>query len=248
MKTALVTGATRRLGSELARSFARDGYRVIVHANASFEEAKNLSDDLNSQGYAALAMGCDLSSGAAVTPFFQQVIAATGVPDVIVNNASVFKYDSPGSVDPEILQASLQLHVVAPILMTELAVRNKRPDQSLAIFNMLDQKLLNLNPDYFSYTVGKAGLHAATRLWHGMKTPGVRVFGILPGLLFPSGGQTAERYAEDVRKSPLQKPVTSRDIYAAIDFFVRNEEIGGQDFAVDGGESLTARMRDVAFE
>jgi hypothetical protein len=81
-----------------------------------------------------------------------------------------------------------------------------------------------------------------------MKTPGVRVFGILPGLLFPSGGQTTERYLEDVGKSPLQKPVTPRDIYEAIDFFVRNEDIEGQDFAIDGGESLTGRMRDVAFE
>lgn len=248
MKTALVTGAGRRLGADLARSFARDGYRVVLHANSSFQDAKSLSDSLNSEGYSALAFGCDLSLYGTIAHFFEQVIAATGIPDVIVNNASSFKYDAPGSVDQEILQRSLQLHVIAPVLIMELAVRNKSCHQAVTIFNILDQKLVNPNPDYFSYTVGKAGLHSATRLWQGMDMQDVRVFGILPGLLFPSGGQTADRYAEDVMKSPLQKAVTASDIYDAIAFFVRNKGIKGQDFAIDAGESLTGRARDVAFE
>ena len=248
MKTALVTGAARRLGAELVRSFAEDDYRVVLHANASFQDARTLAETLNAEGHSALAFAGDLSDSAAVETFLRQVIDAVGVPDVIVNSASVFQYDAPGSADLGNLQKSLQIHAVAPVLIMETAVRRKRADQALSIFNILDQKLRNLNPDYFSYTIGKAALHAATQLWQARAMPGVRVFGILPGLLFPSGGQTDERYRDDVRKSPLQRAVTARDLYDAIAFFARSEDVPGQDFAVDGGESLTHRTRDVAFE
>jgi NAD(P)-dependent dehydrogenase (short-subunit alcohol dehydrogenase family) len=248
MKTALVTGAAHRLGAELARFFAQDGHRVIIHANSSITEAAALVASLEASGHEAIAFAADLTDEASVAQFVDQVVAAAGVPDIIVNNASVFDYDAPGTVDLDRLRKSFEVHAFAPILIMEAAVRRRRLDQSLAIFNILDQKLLNLNPDYFSYTIGKAALHAATQLWQARDMPGVRVFGILPGLLFPSGGQTSERYGQDVKKSPLQKPVTARAIYDAIAFFIRNENIKGQDLAVDGGENLTGRKRDVAFE
>jgi len=70
----------------------------------------------------------------------------------------------------------------------------------------------------------------------------------MPGLMFPSGGQTEEQFALDAIKNPLQRRVTTQDIYDSIRFFLRHEKIGGQNIAVDGGESLTNRSRDVAFE
>jgi NAD(P)-dependent dehydrogenase (short-subunit alcohol dehydrogenase family) len=74
------------------------------------------------------------------------------------------------------------------------------------------------------------------------------VFGIMPGLLSPSGPQSLERYREDARKSPLGRGASAGDIHGAIAFFAATKNARGQDFAVDGGESLTARARDVAYE
>ncbi len=248
MKTCLVTGAARRLGADLARCFARDGFNVALHAHSSVAQAQALSEQLCGEGRQTSVFSGDLSLPGGAKSLLENVAAEMGAPDIIVNNASLFAYDFPGAADEALLRSSLEIHLLAPVAILEAASRLKQAAQRIAVFNILDQKLLNLNPDFFSYTVGKAGLHAAGRIWRSADRVGVRVFGILPGLLSPSGAQSQQRYEEDVRKSPLQRGVSSRDIYDAIAFFARHENLPGQDFAVDAGESLTGRKRDVAFE
>lgn len=248
MKSALITGAGRRVGADLARLLAIDGYRIAVHANASIAPARAIADEIHAYGGEARAFACDLTRTDDLPAFFDAVVAAMDPPEVIINNASLFAYDFPGAVDFALLRDSLTVHAFAPIALMALAMRVRRPDRPLAIFNILDQKLENLNPDYFSYTVGKAALAAATRMWRMAAPVGVRVFGLLPGLMAPSGHQTAERFQADVGRSPSGRAVSPRDIHAAISFFLRNPGLPGQDLAIDGGESLTGRRRDIAYE
>ncbi len=248
MKTILVTGAARRLGAGLASLFARDGHRVVLHAHGSVAEAGAVSNALNAAGGNTIVLRADLGAPGSAAAFFDRVVDAVGAPDAIVNNASAFRYDFPGAASEDILRESLGVHVLAPVAIMEAAARRKAPGQIVSVFNILDQKLDNPNPDYFSYTIGKAGLRAATTLWQSAARADFRVFGILPGLMFPSGDQSQDRFVGDALKSPLRRAATPADIHAAIDFFLRNEAIPGQDLAVDGGESLMARGRDVAFE
>ncbi len=248
MRTALITGATSRLGAHVSRFFAQQDDRVLLHVNASQEAAKILAQSLAQQGAQVEILTADFADKAAIGRFCAELTGRFGAPDVIVNNASVFQHDFPGRADAEKLAASLAVHVMAPFMIVEAAAEAKRPDQPLTVFNILDQKLLNPNPDYYSYTLGKSALMALTDLWQRAERPDLRVFGLLPGLMFPSGPQSSERFAEDARKIPTGHATAAADICALMQFFLAHPDLPGQMLPIDGGEHLVFRRRDVAFE
>jgi NAD(P)-dependent dehydrogenase (short-subunit alcohol dehydrogenase family) len=248
MSIALVTGAGGRMGEIIARHLARNGFEVIVHVNKSRKQGARLTREIVEEGHKAALETADLSRPENVTQLFERIVAEHGVPDLIVNNASSFEYDFPGKASNAILSKSLAVHVTAPFLLTELAYKAASRKKPATIVNILDQKVINLNPDYFSYTLGKCGLYAMTRLWQMNPTNRLRVFGILPGLLFPSGKQT-KRDFERVRNDTIlgQNP-SPQDIADVVLLVARTKSMPGQNLVVDGGESLVPRARDIAYE
>ncbi len=247
-KTVLITGAASRLGAPLTQAFARDGFRVVLHANHSLEEALRLSQGLNDAGLSTEALRGDFGGRATIEAFCETLISRFGAPDVIVNNASVFQHDFPGAGDAGMLAESLCVHAMAPFLLLEAAAKAKAPETSLTVFNILDQKLLNLNPDYYSYTLGKSALMALTSLWQSAGRSDIRVFGLLPGLMFPSGPQSDARFAADAAKIPTGRVSHPDEIFALMQFYLSHSQLPGQMLPIDGGEHLLGRLRDVAFE
>jgi NAD(P)-dependent dehydrogenase (short-subunit alcohol dehydrogenase family) len=248
MKTALITGATSRLGAPIARFFARNDYRVLLHVHRSAVAARDLAREIEREGGRAEILAGDFSDRAAIAGFCAAMTESFGAPDVIVNNASAFSHDFPGRGDAAKLADSLAVHIHAPFSLIEAAAAAKAPDALLTVFNILDQKLINPNPDYYSYTLGKAGLMALTELWQRSNREDVRCFGLLPGLMFPSGSQSLERFRADEKKLPTGRATPPEDICALIGFYLAHPEFPGQTLAVDGGEHLVPRRRDIAFE
>jgi len=248
VKTALVTGATSRLGAPLARFFARENYRVLLHVHRSREAADELAQKLAATGAKAEILVGDFSERATIAAFCAELTARCGAPDVIVNNASVFEHDYPGSADAGKLAVSLAVHALAPFMILEAAAEAKSPQAVVTVFNILDQKLLCLNADYYSYTVGKSALMAITALWQGVDRADMRVFGLLPGLMFPSGPQTEQRFIADTGKIPTGRATPAEDICALMAFFLAHPDLPGQMLPIDGGEHLAGRRRDIAFE
>jgi len=248
MPTALVTGAGGRLGEVIARHLAKNDYLVIAHVNKSRAPGKKLVQDITRDGQQAALVSCDFSKPANVPGFFQEIIDQHGVPDLIVNNASAFDYDFPGKASHAALSQSLAVHVEAPFLLMDLAYKAASKKRPITVVNILDQKVVNLNPDYYSYTIGKCALYAMTQLWQINPTNKMRVFGILPGLLFPSGKQTKKDF-ERVRNDTLlgQNP-SPQEIADVILLVARTRSMPGQNLVVDGGESLVPRARDIAYE
>lgn len=247
MKTALVTGATSRLGVCLARFFAAENYKVWLHVHNARDAARELAQNLARDGAEAEILAADFADAADIARFSAEISTRGGV-DVIVNNASLFRHDFPGRGDPAMLAASLSVHVTAPFTIIEAAAEAKKPEALLTVFNILDQKLLNPNPDHFSYTLGKSALFCLTQLWQMSDRRDVRMFGLLPGLMFPSGDQTTERFALDERKIPTGRATPATDICALIGFYLAHPDLAGQTVAIDGGEHLVPRRRDIAFE
>jgi NAD(P)-dependent dehydrogenase (short-subunit alcohol dehydrogenase family) len=248
VRTALITGAASRLGAPLARFFARENYRVLLHVNRSRDKALELARELAATGARTEVLVGDFSGQASIAAFCKDLTTRFGAPDVIVNNASVFEHDFPGHASADNLAASLAVHAMAPFMILEAAAAAKAPQAAVTVFNILDQKLLSLNADYYSYTLGKSALMALTAVWQGAGRPDMRVFGLLPGLMFPSGPQTQERFDADQKKIPTGRATPAEDICGLMAFFLAHPDQPGQMLPIDGGEHLVSRRRDIAFE
>jgi NAD(P)-dependent dehydrogenase (short-subunit alcohol dehydrogenase family) len=112
------------------------------------------------------------------------------------------------------------------------------------VVNLLDQKLWNQNPDFFSYTLSKAALEAANTMLALALAPTVRVVGVAPGLTLTSHMLDAARFAELHTLSPLGRSSTAADVAAAVRFALENSSMTGTTILVDGGQHLMKFERD----
>jgi NAD(P)-dependent dehydrogenase (short-subunit alcohol dehydrogenase family) len=235
----LITGGARRLGAAMARAIAGAGYIPVIHANRSAKEATALAAELD--GHAILA---DLSDPAAPEKLIQEAIAKAGPLFGLVNNASRFEFDLAGTVTADTITAHAGPNLAAPVLLTRHFAASLTLPHGVVI-NMLDQKLANLNPDFFSYTLSKAALAAATEMFAMALAPKIRVCGIAPGISVRAPNQTEEKFQKAWRANPLQRGSTPEDIASAALFILQTPCITGTTLFIDGGEHLMRRSRDV---
>ena len=260
-KAVLVTGAAKRLGREIALQFARQGWDVAVHYGRSEREAEETVAQLQSLGRQAQAFQADLAQESAVTGLFEAV--SKQFPDLycLVNSASIFEYDRANSESPfssKMLQDHMQVNLTAPILLTQLMYQyhkgkakkmgEQEADFLPSVIQLLDQKLINLNPDYLSYTLSKAALSTSVEVLALDLAPYIRVVGLAPGISLPSGDQTDEGFSKAHQMTPLKKSSTPLDVAKAAVFLAEANAITGTTLYVDGGQHLLPSTRDVMFK
>ncbi len=238
-RTAIVTGGAKRIGAALCRALAADGWHLLIHCRRSAREAEALAREL---GNAAI-VEADL---AFPDPAKRIMAALDGLPParLLVNNASLFAYDSADDFTPESWEAHLSTNLRAPALLSQaFAARSKGGG---LIVNLLDSKLAQPNPDFFSYTVSKLGLAGLTELcaraWAGR---GIRVCGIAPSVTLVSG---AQRNFDSVHGlNALRRGVRVEEIVEALRFIVATPTFTGQTLTLDGGQRFLGLPRDVQF-
>ncbi|WP_373924736.1 SDR family oxidoreductase [Duganella sp. CY15W] len=246
-RVALVTGAGRRLGRAIALGMARAGWDVALHYRASADEARAVADDIAAIGRRTALLPCELADEAAVRQLLPRAVQALGRVDCVVNNASLFDYDSAADFSIAKLDAHMHANVAAPILLAQ-ALHAATPDgQQAVVINLLDQKLYNLNPDFLSYTLSKAALHTATTMLAQQLAPKLRVVGIAPGLTMVSGDQTEAGFANAHQQTPLGRSSTPQDIVDAVLYAASARAVTGTTLLVDGGQHLMPLARDVMF-
>ena len=246
-KTALVTGAAKRLGRAIALELAASGWNIVVHYGQSAADAASTVRDIESLGRRAIALQCDLADQAAVEQLLPRAIAAMGAVSCVVNNASLFDYDDASTFSFAKLDAHMHANLAAPILLTQALHAATPTDQQAVAINVLDQKLFNLNPDFLSYTLSKSALQTATTMLAQALAPTVRVVGVAPGLTMISGDQTAEGFAKAHTKTPLGKSSTPYEIAQAVCYLAQARAVTGTILVVDGGQHLISSQRDVMF-
>ncbi len=246
-KTALVTGAAKRLGRAIALGLAKEGWDIVVHYRASATEAQATADEIRQIGRQAITLDCDLSNEQATRELLSRATAVIGPIHCVVNSASLFDYDDASSFSLRLLDQHMHANLAAPILLAQ-ALHELTPKGSQSVvINLLDQKLFNPNPDFLSYTLSKAGLHSATVLLAQALAPKVRVVGLAPGLTLVSGDQTEEGFATAHQQTPLGKSSTPDDIVAAACYLANATAVTGTVLVVDGGQHLMPMARDVMF-
>ena len=244
-RTVLVTGSAKRLGREFALTLAKAGWQVAVHYRASIKEAADTVARCTSTGVACAAFEADLSNEAAVLQLLPRVVAHFGQVDAVVNSAALFEHDDARSFGYAALDRHLHSNTGAAILLaqalhTHVVARKARG----VVVNLLDQKLWNPNPDFFSYTLSKAALEAANTLLAMALAPQVRVVGVAPGLTLTSHMLTQEKFESLHQQSVLGKSSTPQDVADAVKFVLENQSITGTTLLVDGGQHLTRFERD----
>lgn len=244
---ALVTGGAVRLGAYIARRLAADGWAVAVHYREHDEDAKAFVAEVNASGGRAFAVAQELADADGLASIFTRANGALGFCSLLVNSANTFEYDDIGDVSARTMDALYGVNFRAPVLLSRYFAEQLPEGEKGLIVNILDQKVFNLNPDFFSYTLMKAALESATRLLAMAMAPRVRVVGVAPGLTLRSGDQTEEGFRAAHAKVPLGKGSTAEEIAEAVSFVTRVPSMTGTTVLVDGGQSLQKRTRDVMF-
>ena len=242
-KIALVTGGGKRLGAKIAAALGADGWHVVVHYNTSGTDAEAVAAAIRDAGGSADTVRFDMDDTAGIAGFMDGV----GRVDALINSASIFEPDRPETVTPVQLEHTLRVNLVAPVLLASAMARRHEDRASGCIINLLDQKLFNLNPDFFSYTLAKQALLGATTTMAIAFAPRVRVNGVAPGIPLPSGGQSPEEFARAHRMNPMQGGSTPEDIIRAVRFILATPSMTGETIIVDGGQHLDARDGDVMY-
>jgi len=236
-RTAIVTGAARRVGAELARALLADGWTVVAHVRRPDDEVAD----------GAVKVAADLASPDCAETIFA---AAAGLPPVglLVNNAARFSSDGFGAFSTGELDAHMAVNLRAPVLLTEaFAARHRGGDDGLVV-NLLDSKLAAPNSDFLSYTLSKQALAGFTGLAaRALAGKGIRVNGVAPSLMLRSAGQSEANFRAMHARNPLGRGVEPGDVAAAIRYLAEARTVTGQIIVIDGGQSFDPPPRDVQF-
>ncbi|MDO4769160.1 MAG: SDR family oxidoreductase [Brachymonas sp.] len=247
--TVLITGGARRLGAELCRAFAAAGWRVICHYQHSQAEAQALQQALQAQGATVELVQANLADADARRQMMQRIATQWGPLQALVNNASLFLPDTGHSYRETQALQQLAVNLLAPLDLARLMAQQHPADAVAACcaIHVLDQKVFNLNPDYFSYTTSKLALERAVALQAQALAPCARVCGVAPGLMYQSGPQQADNFKVASHANLLRRPIRPQDVAASCVFLAQTPAITGSTLCVDNGQHLLPLPRDILF-
>ena len=236
-RTAIVTGAGKRVGAEIARALIADGWTVVAHV-------RKLEDSVPD---GAVKVAANLTDPSCAKSIFA---GAEGLPPVrlLVNNAARFAFDGFGAFDADEFDTQMAVNVRAPLLLTDAFAAAHDGAADALVVNLLDAKLSAPNPDFLSYTLSKQALAGLTELSARALAPqGIRVNGIAPALMLRSAGQSEENFAAMSQANPLRRAVAPGDVVAALRYLIGSLAVTGEVLTIDGGQRFWSLERDVQF-
>ena len=252
---ALVTGGAKRIGREISLYLARRGMDIAVHYSSSESEAEGTAADIRALGRKAVLLKADLLDEAAVAQLVPLAIEGLGGPlTVLVNNASIFEYDTIHTATRKSWDRAIGSNLRAPFLLIQafaaqapkaLTDANSEPLAQAMVLNMIDQRVWKPTPEFMSYTLAKMGLWALTQTSAQALAPDIRVNAIGPGPTVQGSRQSADHFQRQRAATILQRGAGPSDVTAALGFFLDSPAVTGQMIAVDGGQHLAWVTPDV---
>ena len=235
---ALVTGAAKRIGREIATALAEGGWTVGIHHRNSTGEADTLCSSLTEAGRNAYVVTADLDDDAEIDRLAIEAVAAGGPITCLVNNASVFEYDSLEKASRQSWDAHMNVNLWAPIKLSQTLAAGLPDGQTGNIINIADQRVINIPPGFLSYTISKTGMWAMTQNLALALAPRVRVNAIGPGPTLPSPRQSQEQFDRQAARVPLGHGAAAGEIADGVRYILASPSLTGQMIALDGGQHL----------
>ncbi len=245
MQLALVTGGGVRIGRAIALRLARSGFSVAIQYNNSKEDAERTVSQVQEAGGAAGAFRASFTGIEDVKALIPEVNSAMGPVTCLINNASYFADDRLESLNPDSWRAHMATNLDAPVFLAQAFASQLPAGTKGNIVNIIDQRVIRPNPLFFSYTLSKSALWAATKTMAQALAPQIRVNAIGPGPALRNLYQSEEDFASESRAMPLGKGTTPEEIAEAVLFILQTPSFTGQMVALDGGQHLLWQTPDI---
>jgi 3-oxoacyl-[acyl-carrier protein] reductase len=241
-KVAIVTGASKGLGAQIAKHFAAEGASVVVNYASSKKDGDRVVSEIVADGGRALAVGANVAKKDEVEKLFAEADEAFGQLDVLVNNAGIYEFRPLEAITEEHYRKQFDLNVLGLIFATQQAAR-RFGDKGGSIINLSSIVSLSPQPGGSMYAATKGAVDALTRsLARELGARKIRVNTLHPGLIPTEGVAATGTWAEDrmdylKKVTPLGRLGTPSDIAAAAVFFASDESsfITGEGIVLSGG-------------
>ncbi len=244
---ALITGAARRIGRTIALELAREGYDIAIHYGTSREEAETVLEEIRALGTRAAAVQGDLADPETPLRLVLEAERKLKRPlNILVNNASRFEPDTLQTMTLADWAAHMNINLRAPLFLAQAFAAQKPRGVEGNVINIIDQRVLKLNPLFFSYTLSKTGLWTATRtMAQALAKEGIRVNAVSPGPCLANIRMSKEDFARQCELTLLGRGTTPEEIAAAVRFILSAPAMTGQMIVLDGGQHLNWQTPDI---
>jgi 3-oxoacyl-[acyl-carrier protein] reductase len=238
-KVAIVTGAGRRLGRQIAIELAKNGFNVVVNYCRSLRKAKETACLIEKYGVSAIPIKADISIKKDVQSMIKTTIRKFGQIDLLVNNAAVF-IDSPlQKTSEKIWDTTININLKGTFLCSQAVAPYMLKQKSGKIINISSLGGIQPWSKHVSYSVSKAGVIMLTKILAKTLAPYIYVNSIAPGTIIIDGEEDFGKRYLSGNRIPLKKFGKSSDITNIVLFLATTAQyITGEVFLVDGGSSL----------
>ncbi len=240
-KTALVTGAAKRIGREISLALADEGVNVIVHYRTSGDDARTLVDELKSKGVKSWVISADFENLDETRTLIRRAIEMAGGLDILVNSASIFPTDTLDTLTFDSIVMNIEVNAWTPFALTrDFAAQVGRG----SVVNLIDSRIKGEDWTHVGYILSKHMLYVLTRMAAIQYAPNIAVNGVAPGLILPPPGKPESYIDAMVQTVPLEKHGAPGDVAEAVVYLARSEFLTGEVIYVDGGRHLKEYTAD----
>ncbi len=232
--SAIITGASRRVGRVIALHLARSGYDIAIHYYRSSSDAQSLQREIRDIGQRAELFSADLTNVDEVQVMAEDIFASFSTISLLINNASRFE---PGTIASPLseFQNNLNVHLLSPLVLMQAFAGHV---QSGLIINFLDSAVTDDGTEHLPYLLSKKALASLTTMAAVALAPGIRVNAIAPGPVLPPPGLTADHLQKRAAKTTLQIPVPLEGILQGVDYLIHSPAVTGETLFIDSGQHL----------
>ena len=235
-KTAIITGAAKRVGRAIALHLAGEGYNIALHYNRSAEAAKQTQQEIQQQGVRCHLFQADLSQQSQYVALIENIAEAFDSVDVLINSASTFARKPLAETTPDFFHTHFTINFIAPYFLIQHFARFCQTGQ---VINLLDTMIKTYPKKFSVYILAKKSLAELTQLAAKELAPNIRVNGIAPGHVLPPANSDEVYVNKVIEKTLIKKLGSPRAVVQAVDFFLKNEFVTGEIVHVDGGYQLS---------
>jgi NAD(P)-dependent dehydrogenase (short-subunit alcohol dehydrogenase family) len=236
-KSVLITGGAQRIGESIAKHLGQAGYNVAIQFNRSSKKALLLKKYFNNLGVQFGSFKFNLEEDEKIEDFYHNIIENFGGIDILINNASIFDFDTITNSNKKIFDRHINVNLKAPFFLSQNFIKYLGKKNGL-IINIIDQRVKNITPYFTSYTLSKSALYTLTKSLSLSLAPRIRVNGISPGPTLISKNQNLSQFKKQILRTPLRRQVDLSEINNAIDYLIKNKSVTGEMLTIDSGQSL----------